>query len=252
MRKAIFFAHDKIGAEMLNFVFQYFADDVAYVVVIDDVKSKDVLKVVINNGFSSSKIIKWDHYAESKIIHLSSIEKVNYFYLLWWPKIISHDLLAQPLLGTINTHPSLLPYCRGKDPNFWTFIDNTPFGVSIHEVGKGIDDGRIISQMEIPKSWEDNGQSLYLKSLIEMLELFKRTYPEIRKQNHQYSDQNLEVGKLHYRKELDSASQIFLDKTYKAKDLINLLRARTFPPNPGCYFWDKDEKFEIRINIKKI
>ena len=39
---------------------------------------------------------------------------------------------------------SFLPYNRGSHPNFWSFVENTPKGVSIHEVSNGIDDGDII------------------------------------------------------------------------------------------------------------
>ena len=47
-------------------------------------------------------------------------------------------------------------------------------------------------------------------------------------------------------------SEIDLDKSYKAKDLFNLLRARTFIGKPGCWFFFKKSKYEIRIKIDKV
>ena len=47
-------------------------------------------------------------------------------------------------------------------------------------------------------------------------------------------------------------SEIDLGKKYKAKDLLNLLRARTFSGKPSCWFRDEDNKYEVRIKIKKI
>ena len=59
-------------------------------------------------------------------------------------KIINYSILSQFKKPIINLHMSYLPFNRGSHPNFWSFIDNTPKGVTIHEVSKGIDDGNII------------------------------------------------------------------------------------------------------------
>ena len=47
-------------------------------------------------------------------------------------------------------------------------------------------------------------------------------------------------------------SEIDLEKSYKAKDLFNLLRARTFMGKPSCWFFFKKSKYEIRIKIDKV
>ena len=49
----------------------------------------------------------------------------------------------------INIHISLLPWNRGADPNFWSWFDRTPKGVSIHAIDAGIDTGDILSQLEV-------------------------------------------------------------------------------------------------------
>ena len=46
----------------------------------------------------------------------------------------------------INMHVSYLPWNRGADPNLWSWIDNTPKGVTIHLMDKGIDTGMILAQ----------------------------------------------------------------------------------------------------------
>jgi methionyl-tRNA formyltransferase len=46
----------------------------------------------------------------------------------------------------INLHISLLPWNRGASPNFWSFFDDTPKGVSIHCIDAGIDTGDILAQ----------------------------------------------------------------------------------------------------------
>jgi methionyl-tRNA formyltransferase len=49
----------------------------------------------------------------------------------------------------INLHVSLLPYNRGADPNAWSFLDDTPKGVTIHLIDAGIDTGPILLQQEV-------------------------------------------------------------------------------------------------------
>ena len=46
----------------------------------------------------------------------------------------------------INLHISYLPWNKGKHPNFWSFFEDTPKGVSIHQIDKNIDTGDIILQ----------------------------------------------------------------------------------------------------------
>ena len=46
--------------------------------------------------------------------------------------------------------------------------------------------------------------------------------------------------------------EIDLEKSYKAKDLFNLLRARTFTSKPSWWFFLKKDKNEVRIKIDKV
>jgi methionyl-tRNA formyltransferase len=50
---------------------------------------------------------------------------------------------------SINLHASLLPWNRGADPNLWSFLENTPKGVTIHEIDYGVDTGKILAHREI-------------------------------------------------------------------------------------------------------
>ena len=64
--------------------------------------------------------------------------------------------------------------------------------------------------------------------------------------------QDLDKVSFHLRNELKHASEIDLSKQYTGRELINLLRARTFPPYPGCWFRDKEKKYEIRVLINEL
>jgi methionyl-tRNA formyltransferase len=49
----------------------------------------------------------------------------------------------------INLHISYLPYNRGANPNYWSWVDRTPKGVTIHYIDENFDTGDIIVQKEV-------------------------------------------------------------------------------------------------------
>ena len=55
-------------------------------------------------------------------------------------------ILATSKRPVINLHMSYLPFNRGAHPNFWAHYDNTPHGVTIHEMDAHFDTGPIIFQ----------------------------------------------------------------------------------------------------------
>ena len=52
-------------------------------------------------------------------------------------------------------------------------------------------------------------------------------------------------------KNLNKHSEIKLDKTYKAIDLINLIRARTFENIGSSYFYLDDKKYNVKLYVEE-
>ena len=77
------------------------------------------------------------------MINPKIIISYNYRY------IIPDNIISQVDGKIINLHISYLPWNRGSDPNFWSFIDNTPKGVTIHKVDAHLDTGSILLQKEL-------------------------------------------------------------------------------------------------------
>lgn len=179
------------------------------------------------------------------------LPKLDLGVLAWWPAIVPPDVLETSHLGFLNIHPSLLPYGRGKDPNFWCLVEGTPFGVTVHKASSRVDLGPVVLQEEIPVTWESTGGSLHaLATMVAPHVLFQGCL--------QYLAAPDEVTDLNFgstrpprrRAELDPASLIQLDSPYTARQLLNLLRARTFPGFPGCHFVDDEGRtYEVRIEI---
>lgn len=79
-------------------------------------------------------------------------------------QIIPPEILYTPAYGCINVHASLLPKYRGASPIQWSILngDNVT-GVSIMEMGPGLDDGAVIMQEEVRIDTHETGGSLFNK-----------------------------------------------------------------------------------------
>ncbi|MCH2108501.1 MAG: hypothetical protein MK135_04180 [Polyangiaceae bacterium] len=97
--------------------------------------------------------------------------------------IIREPFLSEFAGRIINLHISLLPWNRGADPNFWSFVNQTPHGVSIHQVDQGVDTGPILLQEEV-KLDEDGTLRPTYRTLQERSEsLFQKNYKGLREQS---------------------------------------------------------------------
>ena len=82
----------------------------------------------------------------------------------------------------VNLHISLLPWNRGADPNFWSWFDDTPKGVTLHHIDKGLDTGAIIAAREVAfdPAVETLGSS-YDKLQEAACALFRDVWPGLRR-----------------------------------------------------------------------
>ena len=80
-------------------------------------------------------------------INASFCKEQNFDFLIsyGYKFILKNDILSLFKKAAINLHISYLPYNRGSDPNFWSFMENSPKGVSIHYMDAGLDTGDIIA-----------------------------------------------------------------------------------------------------------
>ena len=80
----------------------------------------------------------------------------------------------------MNLHISLLPWNRGADPNLWSFLKDTPKGITIHYIDSGVDTGDILLQKEFDFNLEeDTLKTTYDFLNKEIIRLFKNNYKKI-------------------------------------------------------------------------
>lgn len=151
--------------------------------------------------------------------------------------------------GAINLHPAYLPYNRGAYPNVWSIVDETPAGVTLHRIDEDVDTGDILSQRQVEVRPTDTGRSLYRRLEQAGLELFRSVWPRLAAGEIEATSQDEEAGTKHYVKDVDDIDKIDLDAEYKARDLINILRARTFPPHDGAYLEEDGQRVYCRLEL---
>jgi methionyl-tRNA formyltransferase len=235
----VLYANDNVGQKILNYLLENFRDDLHLVVCVEQ---NEIYRCAMDAGINA---------ITSDAVDYANLN-ADLAILSWWPKILKDQQLKQAKHGIINFHPSLLPYNRGKHYNFWALVEESPFGVSLHFIDSGIDTGDVIAQRKINYDWTDTGESLYRKAQEEIIDLFKEKYPLIRKLNITRNKQDLSSGSFHNSSEMDIKSRIELDGSYTGRELLNILRARTFKGHPGCRFTDNGVLYEATINIRRI
>jgi methionyl-tRNA formyltransferase len=77
---------------------------------------------------------------------LRDAEEADIVISFGYQKLIKKEVLKKLKRPAINLHMSFLPYNRGSYPNYWSFIEETPKGITIHEIDEGADTGDIIFQ----------------------------------------------------------------------------------------------------------
>jgi len=165
--------------------------------------------------------------------------------------IVSSDFIHIFPRGCINLHPALLPHNRGAFPNVWSIVTKTPAGVTLHYIDAGVDTGDVIAQKEVEVRVTDTGESLYRRLEAEGLELFKANWPGVSAGNAARSAQLSGTGSSHRVRDVGKIDEIDLQKSYRAEELIDLIRARTFPPYRGAYFVHEGKKIYLRLELKE-
>lgn len=204
----------------------------------------ECLKLKNDKIFDGSKLKSPESIGRLKALNADVCLSILFDYILQQEFI---DLFR---MGIINLHPSYLPYNRGNYPNVWSIVDGTPAGVTLHYIDAGVDTGDIIAQEEISVELTDTGESLYRKLEKACVELFINTWPDIKSGKVKRVAQPLGVGTSHWANDVQNIDEIDLNRAYIVRDIINVLRARTFAPYNGAYFRDgNNRKVFLRLNL---
>lgn len=160
------------------------------------------------------------NFLEKKKIHVKHLKRnlktkdikgVDLVISFGYKHILQKKILNKLSRPALNLHISYLPYNRGAHPNFWSFIKNTPKGVSIHEINEGIDTGNIVFRKKV--SLDINSKKFLT---------FKRTYNYLIKEVEKLFIKNYDLIKSYkYTSLKQSQKKTF----YKKAQLPKLLKS---------------------------
>jgi methionyl-tRNA formyltransferase len=246
--RIIYCANNFVGWEILSWLKEREENIVGLVVHAPEKQTfGEEISSVFN--FPDDKIFYGNSLDERKTINAIRNLKPDIAISVYFGYIFKKPFLKLFPKGCINLHPALLPYNRGAYPNVWSIIEGTPAGATLHYINEGIDSGDIISQKQIAVNIIDTGETLYHRLESASIELFKETWPEILAENIQPVSQNIHEGTSHKINDVDKIDEIDLNRNYNAGELINILRARTFPPYKGAYIIQNQKKIYVNIQL---
>jgi methionyl-tRNA formyltransferase len=92
---------------------------------------------------------------------------------------------------------------------------------------------------------------LYKKLEATALELFKQQWPLIQAGKSERRPQSRDAGTSHRVRDVDAIDEIDADRSYRAGDLIDILRARTFPPHRGAYLKVNGRRIYLQLHLEE-
>ena len=88
------------------------------------------------------------HNSEEVMPHIRELELD--IIVFGGTRIIRGEILDHPKDGVVNSHPGLLPECRGSASPAWSVYHDIPIGSSTHFCDNGVDTGHLLLRREVP------------------------------------------------------------------------------------------------------
>lgn len=126
---------------------------------------------------SGDRVIEFEQAIDS--LNHPVLQDIDYIVSYGYRHIIRPEVLDRFFQKAINIHISLLPWNRGADPNLWSFLEDTPKGVTIHYIDRGIDTGDILAQKELFFQENETLRTSYEKLCQAGEALFMEKWPAI-------------------------------------------------------------------------
>ena len=240
----ILFANGRVGFEICNYLYSI-NENIQRIYIIDsDAQYAEKIK----NSFVDIDIFHAEQLKNSSHVQELKTLAIDYMITVYWPYLLKPEIFDLSKNGCINFHPALLPTNRGWYPHVHNILYESPAGVTLHLIDEGADTGPILAQKKIDVEPIDTAFTLYEKLQNEIIDLFKKTWLKIKNGEILPKLQDESNSSYHKKREMDDLDYIDLEKTFTGRELINLLRARTFGNKGFAYFRVGEKK--IFLNLK--
>ena len=166
------------------------------------------MKVLLLGSYSHKLTKILDDYDD---LYIQTENKINEEYIIQnnidfvvsfgYQYIITPETINAVKGKIFNIHISYLPWNKGADPNLWSFIENTPKGVTLHYIDYSLDTGDIVEQCQIDFDYEQDTLETSYNLLIELgVLLFNKNWSLMRDKKNNRIKQ-AKGGSFHYSKD---------------------------------------------------
>lgn len=164
-------------------------------------------------------------------------------------QILSQEILDLPRYGCICVHASLLPKYRGAAPIQWSIMGGEKeTGVTIMQMDAGIDTGDILTQVVVPITAQETGDSLFEKLSAAGSGLLLDTLPKIERGEITPVKQQEELS--NYAKMLNKKMGL-VDWSRSAVEIERWIRGLNSWPGAYTFYHGKQLKlWEAAVQVK--
>jgi len=236
-----------------------------------------VLKCLSNNSFKNVKV--WG-YKPKKVVHVSGLIDLSKFslesnfeyesftkvteiknsvknflpdilFVVGLSQIVPDEIVNSPKFFSIGFHPTKLPTGRGRAPFAWMILDSIKQGAAtFFKLGKGIDDGPIINQIEFNIKKDDYVYDLEEKMLKAEYIALDEILNDPKFPNNSINIQNNKIASYYGLRNYKDGT---IDWHDSSKDILKLIRASS-KPHPGAFTFFENYKISIfkakKLNLK--
>ncbi len=201
-------SNNSIALSCIKHIFKFKKDKIT--IYLQD-NNKEIINFAKKNKI---KLISknFDHFT-------NNIKKNQFDWLLniWGYKILNKDFIGK-FRNNLNLHPSYLPYNRGRDPYYFSIMDNTPVGICIHRMDQTIDGGKYYLKKKIFINFPTTAGTIFHQSLYEIKNLFLKNWLKIRNNKIKLKKFRPMIKKINKRKTLIKNNFLKLDNKENLKE----------------------------------
>ncbi len=231
--KVLYLANNRIGLDCLKVLLDQ-GDTLAGLVVHPAAKGKFRDEILALASLPAERVFPGERVRAPEVESALAALRPDAVLSVHFGYRIGAGVLGAARLGAFNLHPGYLPYNRGLYPNVWAIAEGTPAGVTLHRMDAGFDTGAVVAQRRVEVLPTDTGETLYHRLETEALVLFREAWPSVRAGSFRAVAQEA-GGTSHTAKDLPGLDRLDPEARMTVRELVDRLRARTFPPHAGCY-----------------
>ena len=177
-------------------------------------------------------------------------QKFDVIICVYWPWLLKKEVFKS-VDKSVNFHPALLPVNRGWFPHVHSLIDGSKTGVTIHMLEEEADTGPIWAQKEVEIKPTDTAKEIYIRLQREIVDLFVDKWDEIVNNELDATPQDESSAVYHAKNEINTLDFIDISKSYSARDLINLIRARSFGNLGFAHYEENGKQIFLKLSLSE-